>query len=289
MKLALILAISAVTLLLSANACEMPHSFSPAGGTLVLAVPTSEGLVVAADRRTTPRGIYCDGVRKILHPKVSSSVVFITGLATLRDMSQIPDEKLCETLTTTPSPIDFGRATVAFIEQQAEPIVEIDGQRLTEVIYAEVRRYLEGGELRDFIGQKYVATIVIGSFDPASGTARIWQFWVDFTGPVHFQLQPYPLRRFDPSDAPRIEPFGETGYFAVNVLDGIGRQFLDGGYEALLRKQRIADVSVDEACSVASSLIDAATKTTALVKPPSGIGGGVDCTLVSRETKVLRP
>jgi hypothetical protein len=38
----------------------------PPPGTLVVAIPTSEGLVIAADRRMIPKGIYCDALRNLL-------------------------------------------------------------------------------------------------------------------------------------------------------------------------------------------------------------------------------
>jgi hypothetical protein len=46
--------------------------FSSEGGTLAVIIPTQAGLIVAADKRTTPDGIYCDGVNKILLPKKRS-------------------------------------------------------------------------------------------------------------------------------------------------------------------------------------------------------------------------
>jgi hypothetical protein len=122
---------------------------------------------------------------------------------------------------------------------------------------------------------------------PALLPAHQFQFWVNFTGPVGFQLQPYPLREFELSAQPRIEPFGENEYFYKNVMKGFGRQFLDGSHAALLAEKTIADVSVERARDVAASLIDVATRTAARVPAPSGIGGGVDCALVGRETTMI--
>ncbi|WP_092294274.1 hypothetical protein [Bradyrhizobium sp. Ghvi] len=95
------------------------------------------------------------------------------------------------------------------------------------------------------------------------------------------------MRQFDRDDRPDTLPFGENEYFARNVLNGVGRQFLDGSHDIVLGKPSIAELSGDEACKAASNLIEAATKTTLLIKPPSGIGGGIDCALVGRETRFL--
>ncbi|MCA1414478.1 hypothetical protein I6F30_25480 [Bradyrhizobium sp. NBAIM20] len=265
----------------------MADGFSAVRGTLVIAIPTSAGLVVAADRRTTPRGIYCDGVRKILVPKPKGTAVFITGMATMRDTSGIADEELCETLRRTPAPIDFGRMTVDFVDTHTEPLINVDGQQLADAIFAEIRRYIEGGELQPFFGQQYVTTIVVASFDPESRVSRVWQFWVNFTGPVLFQLQPLPVRQFTLDDVPDIILFGENEYFVTNVRNGIGRQFLDGSIETIRDKRSIANVSVEDARKAGVNLIEAAAETASLIKPPSGIGGGVDCALVGEETRLL--
>lgn len=265
----------------------MGSAFSSTGGTLVLAIPTNEGLVIAADRRTTPRGIYCDGVRKILVPKIPGVAVFITGIATMSDMSKIPDDRLCEELSKTPAPVDFGRATVAFIEKQAAPLTQLDGQLLTEALFAEVRPYIDGGQLRSILGQQRVTTILIAGFDHGTNVSRIWQFWVNYTGPVYFQLQPLPLRTFSLDDKPDIVPFGENEYYVDNVLAGVGRQFVSEDVHALNRKSSIAQVNAKEACDAGVSLIEAAMKAAELVKPPTGIGGGVDCALIGQQTKFL--
>jgi hypothetical protein len=87
---------------------------------------------------------------------------------------------------------------------------------------------------------------------------------------------------------PDVQPFGENEYLVTHVLNGVGRQFLDGSYEAVRSKPAISQVSVSDASKVATNWIEAATKTADLVKPPSGIGGRIDCLLIGRETKVLR-
>ncbi len=282
-------ALKSVFILSLSWAFAMGSALSPAGGTLVLAIPTNQGLVIAADRRTTPRGIYCDGVRKILLPNIPGVAVFITGIATMSDMSTIPDDRLCEELSKTRAPIDFGRATVAFIEKQTAPLTQVDGQQLTEALFTEVRSYIDGGQLRSVFGQQRLTTILIASFDHGSNLSRIWQFWVNYTGPVYFQLQPLPVRTFSLDDKPDIVPFGENEYYFQNVLAGVGRQFVSEDVHALYRKSSVARVSEKEACDACVSLIDAATKAAELIKPPSGIGGGVDCALIGQETKFLEP
>lgn len=265
------------------------HTLTPYKGTLVVVIPTSEGFVVAADKRASPSGIYCDGVAKILIAKQPNTAVFVTGLASLRDTSTIPLQDLCRVLADTPAPIDFGRSTLAFLERQSSPMQELSGQALTEVIYPDVKPYIEGGQLRDLMGQQRIATIVILNFDPVTSSSRLWAFWVNFTGPFGFQLQPQqPPLHYRPDNLPDVQPFGENEYLLTHVLNGVGRQFLDGSYEAVRSKPAISQVSAIDASKAAINWIEAATKSSELVKPPSGIGGGIDCLLLGRETKVLK-
>jgi hypothetical protein len=263
--------------------------FSPSGGTLVIVVPTSEGVVIAADKRTSPGGVYCDGVAKILQPPNHANMaVFITGLSTLRDHSTIKPEDLCKALASTPAPIDFGRSTLAFLEKQPAPISELNGQALTEMIYADIKQFIEGGQLNSLMGQR-IATIVVVDHEAATRTSRIWSFWVQLTGPVGFQLQPahHPLK-FGPTDRPVVLPYGENEYYYTHVLNGVGRDFIDENLHIVSNAPNVSLVAVDAGAGAAINLIEAASKAADLVKPPSGIGGGVDCVLVGQERKILR-
>jgi hypothetical protein len=177
----------ALTAILLVSMLIHSHALSPSKGTLVVVIPTSEGIVVAADKRTSPGGIYCDGVAKILISKQPNTAVFVTGLASLRDTSSIPLQDLCRVLADTPAPIDFGRTTLAFLENQSS-LRELSGQALTEAIYADVRPYIEGGQLRPLMGQQRLATIVILNFDPVTSSSRVWAFWVNFTVHLAFNF-----------------------------------------------------------------------------------------------------
>jgi hypothetical protein len=83
--------------------------YSAVGGTLAIFIPTRSGLVIAADMRTSPQGVFCDGINKILIPKrPPHTAVVVTGSATiLRDTSTIPLSELCAYIARTAAPIDF--------------------------------------------------------------------------------------------------------------------------------------------------------------------------------------
>ena len=115
--------------------------FSSSGGTLAIFIPTNAGLVIAADRRQSPNGVFCDGINKILLPRrPARTAVVLTGPATsLSDLSKVPPNEICAHLAQHSAPIDFGRSPVDFLEAQDLPLREFDGQALTERLYSEVK------------------------------------------------------------------------------------------------------------------------------------------------------
>lgn len=274
----------------------MGSEFSSAGGTLAILIPTQSGLVVAADMRQTPKGIFCDGINKILIPKrPARTAVVVTGLATLSDMSAVPANELCAYLAQNASPIDFGRSAIEFLESQNVAVDKFSGDGLTEKIYADVLPYLKAGNLRDHMGTR-VAQIVFADFDPETKTSRIRVLGVDLTGPVGFQLQPVQITNattllgdnFGPETDQTVLPFGEVEYFRDQVLAGPGKALLSPAYSELIQKIKVAEIDPNLAATVAINLIDVTAKTTEMVAAPSGIGGGVSAVLFGNETKVLQ-
>jgi hypothetical protein len=262
--------------------------FSSAGGTLAVMIPTQAGLIIAADKRTTPDGIYCDGVNKILLPKKTEPIaILITGLATFRDTSNIPRSELCNVLATTPAPVDFGRAVSLYIDSQSVGVAKLDLQGVTEAIYAEMKPYISGGQFNKMFGTR-LAVIVMADFEPKTSVSNVKALAIELGPHGEFRLQPAYYARFEITDRPVAIPFGEGPYFSDNVLNGPGRKFLDGSLERLNAKSRVSEIDADFGSTVAINMIEAASKTADIIKPPTGIGGGVDCVLLSHESIVLR-
>jgi hypothetical protein len=263
-------------------------SFSPDGGTLAVIIPTQAGLIVAADQRTTPDGIYCDGVKKIILPKEATPItVVITGLASFRDTSKIPRSELCNVMASTPAPVDFGRTASMYISSQSFGVDKLDLQGLAEVIYAEMKPFIDGGQFNIFFGTR-LALINMADFEPDTAMTNIKSLAIELGPRGEFRLQPAYYRQIASTDRPEVMPFGEEPYFRENVLNGPGRKFLDGSYEQLKSKSHISEIDADLGSAVAINLIEATAKTTELIKPPSGIGGGLDCILLGLENRVFR-
>jgi hypothetical protein len=66
-------------------------NFSAEGGTLAIFIPTNSGWIIAADKRQSPQGVFCDGINKILMPeRPPRTAIVITGYISLRDTANVP-------------------------------------------------------------------------------------------------------------------------------------------------------------------------------------------------------
>jgi hypothetical protein len=275
---------------------SMTTEYSWAGGTLAVFLPTRDGLVVAADKRQSPRGIFCDGINKILVPNgMPHTVVVITGYISLRDTSKIPDAELCKYMAETSAPIDFGRTTLNFLEAHRSTLKELDGQAFTDRIHADVTPYLQAGNLRPFFATR-LAQIVIADFDPSTKTSMILALGIDLDRNGALSLQPIPISTrtnvrgttFQLQDDREAIPFGEGAYYSQNVVAGVGTRFLGESYRAFIQKEKISDVDVQLGTSVAANLIEAASKATEIVAAPSGIGGGISVAVIADDVRFVK-
>jgi hypothetical protein len=274
---------------------KMNVEFSAAGGTLAVFIPTNSGLVIAADMRQTPKGIFCDGINKILIAGRPRTAVVVTGYITLQDTNHVPDADLCAFLAKNPAPIDFGRSALDFLKAENRNFDDINGQALTDRIYNDILPYLREGKLRPFFGTR-IAQIIIAEYEPGATTSKLLSLGVELDPLGRFQLQPLHVTAtttvrgdsFNMQSSRVVLPFGEVQYFNESVLAGDGKQFLSDEYFELLKRQKVAEIDPTLASTVALNLIEAASKATKIKAAPSGIGGGSSAVLLGTETRVLK-
>lgn len=268
--------------------------FSGAGGTLAIFVPTRGGLVIAADMRQSPGGIFCDGINKILLPRRPRTAVVVTGNITLQNTSNIPKTDLCDYLAKNRAPIDFGRSALEFLDSTSAPFAELDWAALTDHIYESIVPYIKAGNLNPFFGTE-IAQIIFAEFEPDTQTSKLLSLAVKLDPVGNFGLQPLPVTAattirgdsFHLHSDRQILPFGEVPYYQQHVIAGVGQQFLTQDYFDLVGKSKVADVDPGLASAAALNLISAASKATDIVAAPSGIGGGESAVLLATETRRL--
>jgi 20S proteasome alpha/beta subunit len=81
---------------------KMFRTNATGGGTLVVMVPTSAGLVIAADSRMTFGGLYCDNISKITEIEHRDRMAFVvTGYSTVWNFANVPIEDICKHVAET--------------------------------------------------------------------------------------------------------------------------------------------------------------------------------------------
>jgi hypothetical protein len=131
--------------------------------------------------------------------------------------------------------------------------------------------------------------VAVSSYDHVRGTSKVQSFTVNMGSDSVVTASDVKLQEFHPDDEWQLILFGEANYLTDYVFSGVGIQFLGDRYgkfrngPTIIRKteQRLA---VD----FASELIEAATKTTAIVAAPTGIGGPVDVLLLGKSPRPQR-
>jgi hypothetical protein len=150
-----------------------------------------------------------------------------------------------------------------------------------------MKPFIAGGQFNGLFGSR-LALINLVDFEPQTAVSNVKSLAVELGPHGEFRFQPAYYAQFGMNDRPDVVPFGEGPYFRANVLNGQGREFLNGRFDQLVSKGHVNEVDADLGSAVAINLIEAASKTADIIKPPSGIGGGVDCILLGRENRVFR-
>lgn len=269
--------------------------FTGAGGTLAVFIPTNAGLVIAADMRQSPKGLFCDGINKILLPHRPRTAVVVTGFVSLSDTANVPQTELCEFLAKNPAPIDFGRLARNFLDNSSAPFSELNWTVLANDIDQSIAPFIKAGNLNGFFGTE-IAQIIFAEFQPDTRTSKLLSLTVNLDAAGNFTLQPVRVTAattirgdsFSSNSDRQILPFGEVAYFQQQVLTGVGKQFLNQDYFHLIEKLKIADVEPSLASAAALNLISAASRATEIVAAPSGIGGGESAVLLGTDTQTLK-
>lgn len=263
-------------------------------GTLVVVVPAANGVVVASDLRSTVGGKFFDGREKLHVVNTFAPIVFaFTGAPDFAN----PPPAGAELEDWVP------RVSYAF---RASDLVRsfLEGRRdfvLTDLSLRDVAVYVLAGA-RDFLGRRPQALNIFLGRElcrlalcqaDAGGSASLYGsavLKVELNGDI--VLSQAQFTRYLPTDEMDFQLIGEARYVTRFVFDGPGRCFLTAEAQSLLKANvMIGQFQADEADRLATAIIDAAERTSALIPIPSGhgIGGGVRRLLLTATEAVLLP
>lgn len=276
-----------------------------ADGTLVVTVPAKNGIIVAADTRTTVPiapyqsslgllGVtqkYCDGQAKIFVAKRRKrTVVFQTGSGLQLPLFGVLPLDVCEYLRSTPPILDIADVLMQQIDAKpTQVLTRAEVQEIAEHCVSRVaefaRKYEAVHPLNGYLDQGMFRAAIV-SYDVKRETGLLGSFVirVDSTGaPVLGEVL---WRRILKTDRTfdDLSRFGETEYVDQYAIK-LGQTFL-GPYNAL-SSRTVAQTSLSEAVSAALSLITATEETAKSIPPPSGIGGPIDVATITNAGTVL--
>lgn len=259
-------------------------------GTLVVAVPLKEGLIVAADTRATIGGTYCDIDQKIIVPNsIKHTVAAITGLSKQYE-SKKDGQPDCEYYRSAPRRFDLQSALKTFLESYEGDESKINLETLAQLTSDEVARTerLHPGSFAQFIGKDMLA-IVLAQYNPQSRRSVIRRLLckVASDGNLSFSYDIDITR--GPNDPPDLFAFGESDFLNRRVFSGEGRKkYVDETIMDLLRKRTsIEEVSANDARSVAVHAIEATARAAKSEQISTGVGGAINVALIGHSKQTM--
>ena len=274
-------------------------AYTSAWGTLIVAVPTREGFVVAADSRVTLSDQafyrrYVDGERKLHEVNSQPPIVFaITGALEVQAtssgvVSSVPQGSVGADVLTQlrqAGTLRFATLIETALRALANPILTdhmfdgICGTLVTRVNTVRER----------LIGQE----VLLGLFQSHGGVLRyaICQLRVHVPG---VSVVKGPVKNYAAGSPGTFILLGQDKYTVTNVLTpgSAGHHFLPPAYHAVLdklnRRQAVREFDAQDGLLLGTSIISAAEQTSALVQTSDGggIGGPIHAHIIT-DTKVF--
>jgi hypothetical protein len=261
-------------------------------GTLLIAIPSSEGLVVAGDTRHTTYGISCDSGTKLFVPANMPGTIFgLTGLANFQAVKYPFVGDPCQEIESSPIIFSVEPVVRAFLEGQTLPISTLDLTGLANELTQALSKFLttfpiDRGPLA---ARSSVFTVVLASFDAATHTSMVREISVVLPTPNEVSVQKSVDVSYKEAGQPDWRAFGQGNYLVEHVLNGPGKQFLDDNYRSFETVKTIGELSASLAASTAENLIVTTSKTSELIAIPAGVGGHIDVYLLGKDgTRKLR-
>lgn len=259
-----------------------------ARATLAVAVPSRDGLVIAADSRLTFMGAECDGASKILIPaRPVRTVAVVTGDGVF--VAPAPrGEDPCRYLANAPRLLDMDAVLTQYLDHAGNNPARIDLAALADACVQAVERFRAAHPeaLRNYAG-RVIFSVLAASYEPGRSTTILRNFVVridDRTGRAEAaRMSTTAIGARDPSG---VWIYGETDWVTRNLYAGAGRTYLSPATLEFLRNRRpVGGTSLESAAAVAADLLNAASRAAKIDPPPSAIGGVLRVVVVGRKPR----
>ncbi len=261
-------------------------------GTLVVMIPTNEGVIIASDSRSSISGsTIFDDVQKI--SVINKSTAFIiTG--TFEILPKPPTGiSVRDWVIDAPRLFSFEEVAEKYLmnnqaslsNQYIEAIATVLIQKLSEFInqHPENSTHLKGRNLCQLVIAQYDALTKASHFGhlkvcvSTSGDAKTTETWI---------------KTYSSLDEPPFLRFGESDYLNNEVLSSNGKYLLPQRFHQIGQNaKRIELLSLQDGAFMAYTLIEAASEQAKIVPPKTAIGGPTYVILINgiNEPTRLRP
>jgi hypothetical protein len=261
-------------------------------GTLIAASPTRDGLVIAADSRSTLGRQHCDDTYKLVevaHAHPTALAVAGIGIVFTKPPADVAD--ICAWVKNAARVMDIEACVKAFLESKPdEPLSESLLMLVGDVSLEEVKKLTDfSPDAPEAYAGNNLYTIVVGSYDAKARLSRLGALGVRFNPTTRLaERTDRAFWEFSPDTRGQVFHFGLHDY--VPHVFREGRRFLDEYAAFKPHKRYVREISRNRAVAALSNLLEAAARTTAIVRPPdgSGIGGPTDVLLLGAEAKPSR-
>ncbi len=248
------------------------------GGTLIVIIPTRDGVVVASDSLASVGGVSVPNRGKLHTVPGSARTVFtITGTATF--VSPPPSTTDLVTWVQRAEPMFSGDEIVGGVLSQTgdtdvtEPLLHLVGESLVKGFTAFFQRSQD--VQRIFAGEDICLPLIV-QFDAKIGHTKIARLVIRANSEGEPLTAQHTIDDIAPNDPRYIGTFGETDYVNENVLrpGSVGWPHLGPGFLELWNGPTLAREMIPEnAAKIAARVIHATEEASRVVPIKTAVGG----------------
>ena len=268
-------------------------------GTLIIAAPTADGLVVAADSRVSLHDKqFCDLDTKILEVKnVDRTVIALTGVTSLQRGG---DDLLayCRQNVLPFKILDLRQEFANYVEsagKDARTISISSFQARLRELFAK----LSDAQLKNFKARyagKIVSELIVASFDAKAGSGAVRHAFIVEKPNGTLVIEKEDVERFSPDAKFRPSIFGEVSYADRALNDGTLKKFFAEPQTARLfdGHPRASTVETQQATHALTDVIQAVSKRMETIPSKNTlninvtVGGPVDVILLGKDARPER-
>jgi hypothetical protein len=255
-------------------------------GTLIAVAPTADGIIVAADTRSTIADTYCDNNHKLVEvPTDKPTIIAVAGIGIVYQRPPPGTIDICAWIKNAPRVMDVE----SFVQSQvarSETLSTQGIQDLGRASLVEMQKLMAfSHDAPDAYSGDNFYTIIVATYDSSSQRSAIGVVGTRFN-PANRRPEVTDFRfwEFYPDSNAEVFHFGLFDYVSKHVIQE--RPEMVAEYRRLIPKgAKVRDISALSAGGALANLILAASRTTALVPAPAGIGGPTDILLLGNERR----